>query len=76
MVGAVNVAVAVLPSVTETVDGVKLRALIVAVAQGSVTVIVKTTFSASVLGVKYSVAVVPALGPLFYILRLLDSLTG
>ena len=64
-VGAVKVAVAVLPSVTETEDGVKLRALIVAVAQGSVTVIVKTTLSASVLGVKYSVAVEPALGPLF-----------
>ena len=60
-----KVAVAVLPSVTEIVDGVKVRALIVAVAQGSVTVIVKTTLSASVLGVKYSVAVVPALGPLF-----------
>ena len=65
LVGAVKVAVAVLPSVTETVDGVKLRALIVAVAQGSVTVIVNTTLSASVLGVKYSVAVEPALGPLF-----------
>ena len=71
-----KVAVAVLPSVTDTVDGVKLKELIVAVAQGSVTVMVKTTLSESVLGVKYSVAVVPALGPLFYILRLLDNLTS
>ena len=63
--GAEKVAVAVLPSVTETVEGVKLSVLIVAVAQGSVTVIVKTTLSESLLGVKYSVAVLPALGPLF-----------
>lgn len=52
LVGTVKVDVAVAPSITEMEAVVKVRALMVADRHGSVTVIVKTVFSASFAGVK------------------------
>ena len=72
LVGAEKVVVAVPPSVTEIVDGLNVRALIVAVSHGSVITIVNTTFSASVDGVK----VVEPAGPLLAIVIVFDNLTS
>ena len=63
LVGSLNVVVAVPLSTTEMVEGLKVSALIVAVVQGSVTVMVKTTLSESDAGVN----VVEPAGPLLAI---------
>ena len=70
-VGTEKVTVVELPSSTETVLGEKDRELIVAVVQGSVTVISKTVLSESAEGVK----VVEPAGPLDAIVRVLLNLT-
>ena len=70
-VGTVKVAVVEAPSVTETLVGEYVRELIVAVVQGSVTTISKTTFSLSPDGVK----VVEPAGPLDAIVMVFESLT-
>ena len=71
LVGTEKVTVAVWPSWTETVLGVKESELIVAVVHGSVTVMSKTVFSASVEGVK----VVEPEGPFEAMVNVLESLT-
>ena len=72
LVGTVKVVVAVFLSTTEIEDGLKVRALMVAVTQGSVTTTVNTILSASVDTGKL---VEPA-GPLLAIVITLESLTS
>jgi hypothetical protein len=72
LVGSLNVVVAVPLSTTEMVEGLKVSALIVAVVQGSVTVMVKTTLSESDAGVN----VVEPAGPLLAIVIVFESFTS
>ena len=72
LVGSLNVAVATLLSTTEMEDGVNDSELMVARTHGSVTVIVNTTLSESVAGVK----VVEPAGPLLEIVIVFESFTS
>ena len=68
-----KVVVATFPSITEIVDGEKTTALIVAVVQGSIIVIVKTIFYESEEGIK---TLVPTVYSVFVIVIVFDTLSG